>query len=168
MSPHRILVVLLAFALVLGAWLVLRPRPASTYAAFRETTHQEIPGSFGLTMDPAPGGFDPAISPAQAERIASQGQKAPGPVYLVLADVSPVYLGGTTSGPAWLVIVRNLCFAGEKGELVSQTRRPANKVNRCSMNNLWVQVIDPMTGRRVSVGHGFDTSGGAWRPATLS
>ena len=157
-------------ALAVGVWVVVRPRSAPTYAAFREMRSQELPGSFGLTMAPVPGSFQPAISPARAVRIASQGQTAPGPVYVVLAEVSPAYLavGSTVPGPAWIVIVRNLCFAGEKGELVSQTRQPAAQQKRCSMNNLWAQVIDASTGARVSVGHGFDASGGRWVPATGS
>ena len=155
-------------ALAAGVWVVVRPRSTPTYAEFRETRSQELPGSFGLTMAPVSGSFQPAISPSQAVRIASQGQTAPGPVYVVLAEVSPAYLavGSTAPGPAWIVIVRNLCFAGEKGELVSQTRRPASQQKRCSMNNLWAQVIDASTGARVSVGHGFDASSGAWVPAT--
>ncbi len=160
--------VVVVVALAAGVWVVVRPRSTPTYAAFRETRNQELPGSFGLTMAPVPGSFQPAISPARAVRIASQGQTAPGPVYVVLAEVSPAYLavGSTVPGPAWIVIVRNLCFAGEKGELVSQTRQPAAQQKRCSMNNLWAQVIDASTGARVSVGHGFDASGGTWIPAT--
>lgn len=160
-----VVVVVVAVVVVVGVGVAARLRPSPTFGSFRLARTQEVPGTFGLVVRPPSARFDPSITPAQAERIASQGQAAPGPVYLVLADVPVAYFNGSTGGPAWLVIVRNLCFASEKGDLVSQTRRPPGEVTRCTLNNLWVQVIDAATGKRVSVVRGYDISG-TWRPAT--
>ncbi len=159
-----VVVVVVAVVAVVGVGVAARLRRSPTFGSFRLVRTQEVPGTFGLVVRPPSARFDPSISPAQAERIASQGQAAPGPVYLVLADVPAAYIG-SAEAPAWLVIVRNLCFASEKGDLVSQTRRPPGKVTRCTLNNLWVQVIDAATGKRVSVVRGYDISG-TWRPAT--
>jgi succinate dehydrogenase/fumarate reductase flavoprotein subunit len=59
----------------------------------RQSRVQEVPGTFGLILRPPPNGFDPAISPAQAVGIASQGRKAPGPVYVTLASVPGFFTG---------------------------------------------------------------------------
>ena len=139
--------------------------PSPTFPTLRQAQVQEIPGTFGLVLRPPPAGFSPKISPAQALQIASQGQKAPGPVFLTLASVPGMYTAQTADSPVWVIIVRNLCYPSQKGELVSSSRRnPKNRVSNCSMRNLWIQVENPTTGKRVSVVSGFDSTAN-WEPS---
>jgi len=136
-----------------------------TFPTLRQSRVEEVPGTFGLVLRPPPSGFNPNVSPAQALQIASQGQKAPGPVFLTLASVPGMYTGQTQDAPMWVIIVRNLCYPSQKGELVSSSRRkPQNRVSNCSMRNLWIQVENPTTGKRISVVAGFDPTA-TWQPA---
>ena len=149
-----------------AVWHVTRPDGAQSYASMRQSRVQDVPGTFGLTLRPPPTDFDPAISPAQAMGIASQGRKAPGPVYIVLASVPGFYTGATVDLPMWLIVVRNLCYPSQKGELVSSSRRaPKDRVSNCSPHNLWIQILNPRTGVRLSVVSGFDPTT-TWAPAT--
>ena len=142
-----------------------QPAPAPTFPTLRQARVEEVPGTFGLVLRPPPAGFNPQVSPVQALQIASQGQKAPGPVFLTLASVPGMYTGQTIDTPMWVIIVRNLCYPSQKGELVSSSRRePQNRVSNCSMRNLWIQVEDPITGKRVSMVAGFDPTAN-WQPA---
>jgi hypothetical protein len=141
-----------------------KPAPAPTFPTLRQAQVEEVPGTFGLVLRPPPSSFNPNISPVQALQIASQGQKAPGPVFLTLASVPGMYTGQAIDTPMWVIIVRNLCYPSQKGELVSSSRRkPQNRVSNCSMRNLWIQVEDPTTGKRVSVVAGFDPTAN-WQP----
>ena len=154
---------LVAASIVL--WASRPPRPPA-YAALRQSRIEDVPGSFGLTMKPPPGGFDPAISPGQALQIASQGREAPGPVFLTLASVPGFFTGSSDDSPQWLIIVRNLCYPAEKGELVSSSRRPPqNQGSKCSMRNLWIQIVNPTSGDRTAVVSAYDPTA-AWVPAT--
>jgi hypothetical protein len=138
--------------------------PSPSFPTLRQSRVEEVPGTFGLVLKPPPPGFDPIVSPVQALQIASQGQTAPGPVFLTLASVPGMYTGQTTDTPMWVIIVRNLCYPSQKGELVSSSRRnPKNRVSNCSMRNLWVQVENPTTGKRISVVSGFDPTA-SWQP----
>jgi hypothetical protein len=141
------------------------PAPAPTFPTLRQLRVEEVPGTFGLVLQPPPAGFDPKVSPVQALQIASQGQTAPGPVFLTLASVPGMYTGQTIDMPMWVIIVRNLCYPSQKGELVSSSRRkPKNRLSNCSMRNLWIQVENPTTGVRVSVVAGFDPTAN-WQPS---
>jgi hypothetical protein len=160
-----LVVALIAILLASGVVIVFRHRSADPpYANLRQATEEEVPGTFGLLLKPPPPGFDPAISPVRAQEIASQGRKAPGPVFFVLASVSGFYTGASTETPQWLVIVRNLCYPGEKGELVSGSRH-LGQTRNCSMSNLWIQLVDPTTGDRTSVLRGYDPTA-TWLPDT--
>jgi hypothetical protein len=154
--------VLIVGALALGSRK--SPPAAPAFPTLRQVRVEEVPGTFGLVLRPPPSSFDPKVSPAQALQIASQGQKAPGPVFLTLASVPGMYTGQTSDAPMWVIIVRNLCYPSQKGELVSSSRRkPQNRVSNCSMRNLWIQVEDPTTGKRISVVAGFDPTA-TWQP----
>jgi len=137
-----------------------------SYAGFRQAVEEEVPGSWGLVLRPPPGDLDPAISPSRARRIALRVD-APGGVLQTLALVPGVIVGTGEDVPAWVVMARNLCFAQSKGDLVSSARRDPEDVERCSERNLWVEVIDPMTGESLaSLGAYDDTA--RWVPATTT
>jgi hypothetical protein len=149
-----------------GVWHATASDGPSKYSSVRQSRVQEVPGTFGLTLRPPPADFDPAISPIQAVQIASQGRKVPGPVYVTLASVPGMYTGAAVDRPMWLVVERNLCYPSQKGELVSSSRRaPKDRASNCSPRNLWIQVLNPLTGVRLSVESGFDSTAN-WIPAT--
>ena len=156
---------LVAAAVLSGRSTDAAPVVSASFPTLRQTQVEEVPGTFGLVLRPPPVGFNPRVAPAEALQIASQGQKAPGPVFLTLASVPGMYTGRTTDSPMWVIIVRNLCYPSQKGELVSSSRRkPKNRVSNCSMRNLWVQVEDPNSGRRISVVSGYDPTA-IWQPS---
>src|ERR1700693_2933882 len=158
-------VALIAVAVGNGNRTTPAPTPSPMFPTLRQSRVEDVPGTFGLVLKPPPVGFDPKVSPVQALQIASQGQTAPGPVFLTLASVPGMYTGQTADTPMWVIIVRNLCYPSQKGELVSSSRRnPQNRVSNCSMRNLWVQVENPTTGKRISVVSGFDPTA-AWQPS---
>jgi hypothetical protein len=161
-----VLGMVLALILISAAvgWTITRPGVEPAFAQFRQSTPEEVPGSFGLILKPPPSEFDPAISPSEAQQVASQGRKAPGPVLLTLASVGGFYTGSSFDTPQWLIIVRNLCYPGQKGELVSGSRH-LRQNDHCSMNNLWIQLVDPTTGDRIAVLRAYDPTA-AWLPAT--
>jgi hypothetical protein len=166
MNRRIVLGAVLAFLLIASAvgWSLTRPAVEPAFAQLRQSVSEEVPGSFGLILKPPPPAFDPAISPSEAQQVASQGRTAPGPVLLTLASVSGFYTGASSDTPQWLVIVRNLCYPGEKGELVSGSRHLGDNKN-CSMNNLWIQFVDPTTGDRIAVLRAYDLTA-AWLPTT--
>ncbi|MDP9329494.1 MAG: hypothetical protein M3P11_02445 [Actinomycetota bacterium] len=155
--------VLVLIAAAVG-WSLTRPGVKPAFAQLRQSEEQEVPGSFGLILKPPPSAFEPAISPSEAQQVASQGRTAPGPVLMTLASVGGFYTGASSDTPQWLVIVRNLCYPGEKGELVSGSRHLGDNKN-CSMNNLWIQFVDPTTGDRVAVLRAYDPTA-TWLPTT--
>ncbi len=166
MKRRSVLAAVFALILITSAviWSLTRPSVEPAFAQLRQSSEEEVPGSFGLILKPPPSGFDPAISPSEAQQVASQGRPAPGPVFLTLASVGGFYTGQRADSPQWLIMVRNLCYPGEKGELVSGSRHLGDTKN-CSMNNLWIQIVDPTTGDRVAVLRAYDTTA-AWLPAT--
>jgi hypothetical protein len=74
------------------------------------------------------------------------------------------FTGDGQDRAAWVVFARNLCFAASKGELVSSSRRDPEDVERCSDANLWIEMVDPMTGESISSTSGYDLTG-RWMPA---
>ena len=135
-----------------------------SFAASRQAVEEEVPGSWGLVLKPPPGDLDPAISPRRARELALRID-APDEVLATLALVPGAFVGARAETPAWVVMARNLCFAQSKGDLVSSARRDPEDVERCSVRNLWVEIVDPMTGESLGSLGAYDTTG-RWAPAT--
>ena len=138
------------------------------YPAMRQTREQEVPGTFGFRLRP-PGDAEVEVSPERAVGIAMRGGEAPGKALVSLATVDGAFVaradrpaGDVT---AWVVAIRNLCFASQKGDLVSSSRRDPEDVERCGDANLWITVVDPSTGETLSAVSGYD-AGLTWEPAT--
>ena len=134
-----------------------------SYPALRQASPEEVPGTWGLTLSPPPGDLDPTISPARA-RAAAFVERPPGEVLETLAMVPGSFVGARTETAAWVVFARDLCFAQSKGDLVSSSRRDPNDVQRCSDRNLWVTMVDPMTGKSLASLGAYDETG-RWVPA---
>ena len=155
----------IALAVALGTLLVACGAPAP-YASLRQTAEQEVPGSWGLVLSPPPSDLAPAITPERARHLAIRIH-TDGAIFEPLANVPGSFVGASSARPAWVVFARDLCFAQSKGDLVSSSRRDPRDVERCSDRNLWVTVIDPMTGESLSSLGAYDDSG-RWSPATGS
>jgi hypothetical protein len=136
---------------------------APTFAALRQSTVEEVPGTWGLVLRPPPTDLAPKVTPARARAIAF-AQRPPGQVLETLALVPGSFVGTRHESPAWVVFARDLCYAQSKGDLVSSSRRDPNDVRRCSDRNLWVTMIDPASGQRLSSVGAYDTTG-RWTPA---
>ncbi|HYG70664.1 MAG TPA: hypothetical protein VEC15_00055 [Actinomycetota bacterium] len=134
------------------------------YASQRQAAEEEVPGSWGLVLRPPPEDLEPRISPDRAREIALRVETPDG-VLATLALVSGAFVGERDDTPAWVVMARNLCFAQSKGDLVSSARRDPRDVERCSERNLWVEILDPMTGESLASLGAYDTTG-RWVPAT--
>jgi hypothetical protein len=158
--PQRVIAVLGLLAAALGACDGGTP----SYPELRQAAEQEVPGSWGLVLKPPPGDLDPTISPQRARELALV-VPGPGEVFETLALVPGRFVGESAETAAWVVMARDLCFAQSKGDLVSSSRRDPEDVERCSERNIWVEMIDPMTGDSLaSLGAYDDTA--TWVPAT--
>jgi hypothetical protein len=136
----------------------------SSYAELRQAAEEEIPGSWGVVLKPPPDDLEPAIGPTDA-RAAALRIEPPGEVLETLALVPGSAVGVRDDVAAWVVMARDLCFASSKGDLVSSARRDPEDVERCSERNLWVTLVDPMTGERLASLGAYDATG-SWVPAT--
>ena len=136
---------------------------AAPYEDLRQTAEEEVPGSWGLVLSPPPDDLAPAITPERARRLAIRVE-TPGDVFATLATVPGPFAGASSERPAWVIFARNLCFARSKGDLVSSARRDPRDVERCSERNIWVEVIDPMTGESLASLGAYDHTG-RWTPA---
>lgn len=134
-----------------------------SYPRLRQGVEEEVPGTWGFVLSPPPGDVDPAVGPRRAVRIALRVEPE-GEVFQTLALVPGSFVGRDEDAPAWVVFARNLCFAQSKGELVSSSRRDPQNVERCSTRNIWVEVIDPVTGESLASLGAYDETGG-WLPA---
>jgi hypothetical protein len=137
-----------------------------TYPSLRQSAVEAVPGTWGLVLKPPPTDLAPSVTPARARAIAF-AQRPPGAVLETLALVPGSFVGTRHDTPAWVVFARDLCYAQSKGDLVSSSRRDPNDVQRCSDRNIWVTVVDPMTGESLSSLGAYDDSG-RWLPATSS
>lgn len=122
-----------------------------------------MPGTWGLVLKPPPGDLEPRVTPARARAIALR-EDPPGEVVETLALVPGSFVGARQDTAAWVVLARDLCFAQSKGDLVSSSRRDPNDVERCSDRNLWVTLVDPMTGDSLASLGAYDDTG-RWAPA---
>jgi hypothetical protein len=134
----------------------------SSYPDLRLSAEEEVPGTWGLVLRPPPGDLDPAIAPSEARRLAIRIE-TDGELFQTLAVVPRSFTGDDQDRAAWVVFARNLCFAQSKGDLVSSSRRDPEDVERCSDANLWIEMIDPMTGESLSSTSGYDETG-RWVP----
>jgi len=162
---RKLLVVVLVVVVVTGgsaAWFLLR---SPAYASMRVIRSQELPGTFGASVDPLSRWFDPSITPARALSIV-QGQAVPARAETMLAAVPPATLRATAgpSTPAWVIVTRGLCFASNKGDLVSSSRRNPSSVSRCSDRNMWVVMVNAESGRTIGSMSAYDATG-SWSPA---
>ena len=132
------------------------------YAALRQATEEEVPGSWGLVLTP-PGDVGDVIAPERAVALALRVE-TPGEVVQTLATVPGHVVGERDGVTAWVVIARNLCFARSKGDLVSSARRDPEDVERCSDRNLWVEILDASTGESLASLGAYDETG-RWSPA---
>jgi hypothetical protein len=145
-----------------AAWFVLRP-PA--YASLRLARSQELPGTFGASVDPLSRWFHPSVTPSRALAIV-EGQAAPDRAKEILAAVPPATLRATggPSIPAWVIVTPGMCFASNKGDLVSSSRRSPSSVSRCSERNLWVVMVNAESGKMIASMSAYDATG-SWSPA---
>lgn len=134
-----------------------------SYPDLRQAAVEEVPGSWGLVLRPPPEDLDPAIAPREARRLALR-VRTPGEVFQTLATVPRSFTGDEQDRAAWVVFARNLCFAQSKGDLVSSSRRDPEDVERCSDANLWVEIVDPMTGESLASTSAYDETE-RWLPA---
>ena len=134
-----------------------------SYPDLRQAAEEEVPGTWGLVLRPPPDDLDPAIAPGEAARLAIR-VRTEGEVFHTLAMVPRSFTGDEQDRPAWVVFARNLCFAQSKGDLVSSSRRDPEDVERCSDANLWIEMIDPMTGESLASTSGYDETE-RWLPA---
>lgn len=151
----------LAFALLVLA--ACSSEPAS-YPELRQSVEEEVPGTWGLVLRPPPEDLEPAVAPRQARRLAIRIETE-GEIFQTLAMVPRSFTGDEQDRAAWVVFARNLCFADSKGDLVSSSRRDPEDVERCSDANLWIEMVDPVTGESLASTSGYDESEG-WLPAT--
>jgi hypothetical protein len=132
------------------------------YARLRQRAEEEVPGTWGLSLKPPPGDLDPAVGPRRAAALAFRIEPE-GEVFETLALVPGSFVGSADDTVAWVVFARNVCFAQSKGDLVSSSRRDPEDVDRCSASNVWVEMIDPMTGESLASLGAYDESG-QWLP----
>jgi hypothetical protein len=132
------------------------------YGRLRQRAEEEVPGTWGLTLKPPPGDLDPAIGPRRATALAFRVEPD-AEVFETLALVPGSFVGSADDMVAWVIFARNICFAQSKGDLVSSSRRDPEDVERCSESNVWVEMIDPMTGESLASLGAYDESG-QWLP----
>lgn len=160
-----------AAAIWMGAWIIDTP---PVYAEYRQTRTQIIPGTWEIVLQPLPAAYEPKISLERALQIGAgrtprdQIMKS---LAIVSSNVAYVVDGKETRfgpTPSWVLVARGLCYASDKGELVSSSRRGANYTpRRCTLNNVAVLALDADTGEYVLSGEGYDPSA-AWRPANAA
>ena len=126
-----------------------------SYPDLRQSAEEEVPGTWGLVLSPPPEDLDPAIAPDEARRLAIRVETE-GELFQTLATVPRAFTGDELDPAAWVVFARNLCFASSKGDLVSSSRRDPEDVERCGDANLWIEIVDPMTGESLSSTSGYD------------
>jgi hypothetical protein len=128
--------------LAIGAVLIFGGPSGPTYEALRQRGVQTIPGALGYELEPAPDGFSPRLSPAQARaRWPADG----GQVFVALATIRDTF-EDTPIGPAWVLFARGVCLRNAKGELVSDARGNDPNNLECTDATIWVLAVDTTSG----------------------
>lgn len=128
------------------------------YAAYRQTTIQDVPGTFDWQLRPVDEGFRPTIAPQDAyDQVFEAGQRPDA--IAVLAQVSNTVDNGV-GPPAWVFITPHMCFATAKGDLVS----PGRSGDGCTDENLYVQGVDASSGEPLGGFSAFEPPA-PWVPA---
>src|SRR6476619_1880144 len=149
--------VLLVAALVVVAVACSSP-PPDPYAAYRQTTTEDVPGTLDWQIGPVPDDYRPMIGPAQAyDELSAAGTRKHA--YAILGQVTNT-TDHTVGPPAWVFVTPNTCYATAKGDLVS----PGRTGNGCTPDNLYVQGVDASTGERLGGFSAYDSPQG-WTPA---
>ena len=128
------------------------------YAAYRQTTIEDVPGAFDWQLRPVDADFRPAIAPQDAYTDVFEAGARPTAT-AVLAQVGNS-LEDTIGPPAWVFITPHMCFATAKGDLVS----PGRSGDGCTDENLYVQGVDATTGERLGGFSAYDPPT-HWEPA---
>ncbi len=147
----------LAAAALLALLVGCRSAP-DPYAAWRQTTVEEIPGTFDWQLHPVDADYRPAISPQDAYAKVFEAGKRPQAI-AVLGRVGNT-VDDSLRPPAWVFITPDMCFATAKGDLVS----PGRSGNGCTDQNLFVQGVDATTGETLGGISAFDPPT-HWEPA---
>jgi hypothetical protein len=149
--------VLLVAALVVVA-VACSSSPPDPYAAYRQTTTEDVPGTLDWQIGPVPEDYRPTIGPTQAyDELFDAGQQKHA--YAILGQVTNT-TDHTVGPPAWVFVTPNTCYATAKGDLVS----PGRTGNGCTEQNLYVQGVNATTGERLGGFTAFDTPT-PWVPA---
>lgn len=118
--------------------------PSDPFGAYRQMRAEEIPGAFDWALEPVDPTFRPSVAPDVAYGSVYDAGAHPRAL-AVLGRVRYLY-DGTLGPPAWVFVTPHMCFATEKGDLVS----PGRTGDGCEQANLYVQGVDATTG--VSLG----------------
>jgi len=149
----------LAIGVALGAAVVLTSPGSPTYEALRQRGFQGIPGALGYALEPAPEGFRPALSPAEARaRYPAEG----GEVTVALAAIRDTF-EDRSFGPSWVLFARGVCLRNAKGELVSDARGNDPNDLECTDATIWVLAVDPGSGEPLVALTAYDESQ-TWGP----
>ena len=128
--------------IAIGAVMIFGGPSGPTYESLRQRGVQTIPGALGYELEPAPAGFSPALSPAEARaRWPADG----GEVSVALATIRDTF-EGTPIGPAWVLFARGVCLRNAKGELVSDARGGDPNDLACTDDTIWVLAVDTTSG----------------------
>jgi len=149
-------------ALVAAALLVIlagcSSAPPDPYAAYRQATVEVVPGTFDWQLHPVDPDFRPTIAPQDAyAKVFEAGDRPDATAVLALVGNA---LEDTVGPPAWVFITPHMCFATEKGDLVS----PGRSGDGCTDQNLYVQGVDATTGETLGGFSAFDPPT-HWQPA---
>ena len=145
------LVVVVAAMVAVGGALWLAPwSGADPYRVFRQTTEQEIPGTFGYVLAPPEG--EASADPSTAY-TALPGAGDGRDVAVTLATLRNDG-DGRIWETSWIYFTHDLCYFTSKGDIVSPGR--IGRADACTKRNLHVQVVDAESGEMVAAFPAFD------------
>jgi hypothetical protein len=149
----------IALAIGVGVTITAVLPDGPTYAALRQRGVQEIPGALGYVLEPAPEGFRPVLTPAEARaRNPTEG----GEVSIALAAIRDTF-EDRSFGPSWVLFARGVCLRNAKGELVSDARGNDPNNLACTDATVWVLAVDPSSGEPVVALTAYDETE-TWGP----
>jgi hypothetical protein len=147
---RAIVAVLAAGVAAFGSWLLLRDLPS--YPELRQASFQEIPGTLGYAVEPAPDELRPELTPTEVKARYPVGS---GEVQVSLASLRDTYQDRIL-GSGWVLVARGVCLRNQKGELVSDARGSDPVDLDCTDETIWVLAVDPSTGDPLAAVVGFD------------